>query len=114
MLVVDILHWLDKHGNPPDDDLRLRRRVLRIARFIEGGGPLKKREARETLVECSKRPGRKPCLGLMWVTKTADDRVLAWCPVCKTDEAVVSNWRETIWADGPMEPLPPDDPVTVH
>ncbi len=43
----------------------------------------------------------------MWVAKTEDDRVEAFCPKCESIQYVISNWRETLWADGPMEPLRP-------
>lgn len=110
MLVVNPWHWLTDDGEPPTDNLGLRRRVLRVARFIEYGGPLKPGQARETLVECTKRPGRKPCLGLMWVTKTPqDDQIYAWCPACENDEVLITDWQDTLWSDGPMEPVPPDD-----
>ena len=115
MLVVDPWDWLTEDGEIPTDNLRLRRQVLRVVRFIEYGGPLKPGQARETLVECSKRPQRKPCLGLMWVTKTEDDQIYAWCAVCKDDEVMISDWQDTLWSDGPMEPVPPDDgPVIVN
>ena len=102
MLVVDPWDWLDKEGYFLRDNPRLYRRMLRIARFIEYGGPLKKNETRETLIECKKRPKAKPCVGLMWVDKTDDDGILAHCVVCKTDEAFIHNWQETEWADGMM------------
>lgn len=105
-LVVDIRHWLDKNQNLPDHDLRLRRNALRIASFIEYGGPLKRKDGRETLLPCKRRPGRKPCLGLMWVMKRDDDYIEAFCFVCKDTEAVVTGWQETEWAEGPMEPAP--------
>lgn len=106
MLIVDPWHWLDKDGNPPSDKLRLRRMVLRIARFIEYGGTLKGGESRETLMECRRRPKGNPCLGLMWVVKTDDDAIFAFCRVCGDDEAVVQNWQTTEWANGMMEPVP--------
>lgn len=106
MLVVDPWHWLDANGNLPTDNLRLRRQVLRVARFIEYGGPLKPLECRETLMECRKRPGGKPCTGLMWVEKTERDDIQAFCRVCRNDEAVVHNWQETDWANGMMEAVP--------
>ena len=40
-LTVDPRHWLDKNGNIPLEPARLRRNMLRIARIIEYGGPLK-------------------------------------------------------------------------
>lgn len=108
MLVVDPWHWLGKEGDFLRDNRRLYNRMLRIAPFIEYGGPLARLETRETLVECKRRPRGKPCLGLMWVVKTDNDAILARCMVCKTDEASVHNWQQTEWADGMMDPVPAD------
>ena len=80
--------------------------MLRIARFIEYGGPLKKNETRETLIECKRRPKGQACVGLMWVVKTEEDAILAQCLLCRTEEAIIHNWQETEWADGMMEPVP--------
>src|SRR5262245_10476737 len=79
MLVVDVHHWLDE-GELPHHDLRLRRRVLRVARFIEYGGPLDVRESRETLMECKRRPGGKQCHGLVWLSRrgVTNDRPPTW------------------------------------
>jgi hypothetical protein len=114
MLVVDPWHWLNANGDIPTYNLHLRRQMLRIARFIEYGGPLKKLECRETLMECRKRPCGKPCTGLMWVAKTERDEIQAFCRVCGNDEAAIHNWHETEWANGMMEAVPinfdcPDD-----
>jgi hypothetical protein len=104
-LVVDPWHWLTEDGHFIVNEPGLYRRMLRIARFIEYGGPLKKNEARETLIECKRRPKGTACVGLMWVVKTADDTILAQCVLCRTDEAIVHNWQNTEWAAGPMEPV---------
>jgi hypothetical protein len=109
VLSVDINHWLDEHGEAPIHNLRLRRNALRILRFIESGASLEPLTGRETLEECKRRPGRRQCLGLMWVVKRADERIEAFCPTCKEVEAVVSGWQETLWADGPMEAVPMTD-----
>ena len=109
-LVVDPWHWLEKDGSLPTGNLRLRRQVLRVVRLIEYGGPLEADESRETLVECKKRPGRVQCLGLLWVTKTADGRIVAYCPGCGAEDTVISNWEDTLWAGGMMEPVPRPDP----
>jgi hypothetical protein len=105
MLVVDPHHWLDTNGDLPVDNTRLRRQALRVVRIIEYGGPLLPRHMRETLIGCSKRPGGKPCLGLLWVTKTADDMIDATCTVCGNTEMTIHNWRDTQWADGMMPPV---------
>ncbi len=108
-LSVDINHWLDENGELRTHDLRLRRNALRIVRFIESGAALHPLHGRETLIECKRRPDQKPCLGLMWVVKRNDHRIEAFCPVCKDVEAIISGWEETLWAEGPMEPLPMTD-----
>ena len=108
-LVVDITDWLDKDGSiPTERGPGFFRQVLRIAKLIEYGGPLAVGQLRETLVQCKRRPGRKGCLGLLWVEKTAQDSIAAYCLVCKHDEAVISNWQGTEWADGMMEPVSQD------
>jgi hypothetical protein len=101
-LSVDILHWLDEIGCPAEP---VRRKALWVARMIEYGGPLEAGFMRHTLIECTMRPKRRPCLGLLWVTKRADDRIEAWCGTCHELRVIVSGWRETDWADGVMEPM---------
>src|SRR6185369_3535822 len=105
MLVVDPWHWLDKEGGLPTTNLRLRRQAMRVARFIEYGGTLKKLQSRETLIECKRKPHGVPCLGLMWVVKTVDDQITALCPGCGTHEVMIHNWHGTEWASGMMEPV---------
>ena len=87
--------------------------MLRIARFIEYGGELDKREMRETLMECARRPKGKACPGLMWVVKTEKDEILARCILCRTEEMMIHNWQKTEWAGGMMKPVPvsPDEGV---
>jgi hypothetical protein len=104
--VVDIRHWLDEDGKPAAP---VRRRALRIARLIEYGGPLDVGYARETLVECSRRVNRRPCPGLLWVAKAADDAIEASCLVCRREELIISGWEDTEWAGGPMAPVGPED-----
>jgi hypothetical protein len=106
MLVVDPWHWLDSNGSFPVDKPRLYRRILRVAQLIEAGGPLPSMHSRQTLLACPKRPNGKPCSGLTWVVKTVEDAIHAFCPTCRHDEALIHNWQETEWAEGPMQPMP--------
>jgi hypothetical protein len=105
MLMIDPWHWLTEDGSFVVDDPRLYRRMLRIARFIEYGGQLRKNQTRETLVQCKRRLKGKACPGLMWVVKTADDSILAHCVLCRTEEALIHNWQKTQWAAGMMKPV---------
>jgi hypothetical protein len=106
MYVIDIRHWLDDDGKPAAP---VRRRALRIARLIEYGGHLEVGYARETLVECSRRIERRPCPGLLWVAKAENGTLEASCLVCRRERLVISGWEDTEWADGPMEPVGPED-----
>lgn len=87
--------------------------MLRIARIIEYGGPLKPDTMLETLIECSRKPKRKQCPGLLWVEKMPNHAIAAYCMVCKQEEIYVHDWEMTHWAGGPMDPVPvevPGDP----
>lgn len=106
--IIDIRCCLDESGNPVPE---LRRRILRLARLIEYGGPLVHGAARRTLVECQCRPGRHPCAGLLWVIKTEDDLISTWCPICDSQEVSIMGWEETEWADGPCSPQMPENRV---
>lgn len=63
-------------------------------------------QMRLTLVECSRRPGRKACPGLLMVEKTEEDLLHAWCPACEEESITISGWQDTLYADGPPEPFP--------
>jgi len=63
-LIVDIRHSLDEHGSLPLAPPRLRSNALRVATFIEYGGPLQQLEGRDHARPCKHRPRRKPCLDL--------------------------------------------------
>jgi hypothetical protein len=108
-LSVDINHWLDEHGDLPRNNPRLRRNALRIVQFIEYGALLPVLHGRETLVQCRRRPNGKPCPMFLWVVKRRDGLLETYCHVCKDTEAVISGWQDTLWGDGPMEPVPMTD-----
>jgi hypothetical protein len=111
-LVVDPWHWLTEDGRLPVDDPGLYRRILRVARFIEYGGQLRQGQARGTLLQCKRRPKGRACAGLLWVTKTDADAIVATCPRCRKDEAIIHNWQETAWANGMMKALSVHDERT--
>ncbi|HEY6002822.1 MAG TPA: hypothetical protein VIV57_08090 [Anaeromyxobacter sp.] len=99
--VVDAAHFLPDGDLPPDGSL-VHGQALVVARVIEYGGPIEPGESCVTLLECPLRPRRKPCRALLWVQKTLDDRIEAFCPRCGELQYVISNWSDTLWADGPL------------
>ena len=108
MLVVDPWHWLEPEGSLPEDNPRLRRQVLRVARIIEYGAGLAPGEMRLTLLECQRRPGRKPCPGLLVVGKRSTGEIETGCPTCGEADTRVHNWEGTDWAQGVPTPFPCD------
>ena len=100
MLIVDPFHWLDRDGDIPAGNLRLRTRLLSVLRVIEYGSALRQGESCGTLIECKKRPGGRRCLGLLRVTRTKEDSLFAFCPQCDGEHMLVSNWQKTKWARG--------------
>ncbi len=72
---------------------------------------------RLTLVECNRRPGRQQCEGMLFITKTEDDYLYAWCPICQEESLTISGWQDTLYADGPPDPIPPlpdKDPAVLN
>lgn len=104
MLVVDPWHWMSKDEWFPDGPPGVRRNLLRIARLIEYGAELEPKEMRLTLVECTKRPNRRPCTGFMVVVKEPEGTIYAECMTCRNDQIVISNWEDTPWATGICPP----------
>ena len=103
--VVNPAHWLDERGEVPHGPPELRARALRVAQCIEYGGPLKRGYWRETLVPCQRCPNGTACPGMLVVLKQSDDAILAFCLVCKSDEYLIYEWEDTLYAKGPMEPV---------
>ena len=51
----------------------------------------------EYKVRCRRRPGRKPCIGIIEADFNPDDeRIVWWCPVCD-DNGYISDWKGSMW-----------------
>jgi hypothetical protein len=98
MLVVDPWDWLDPEGELPANHPRVRRRLLAVLRVVEYGSRLRPTERCATLIECRRRPGGHRCTGLWAVERAVNDSLLAFCPVCGTDEMLVHHWQGTKWS----------------
>jgi hypothetical protein len=51
----------------------------------------------EYRVRCRRRPGRKPCLGMINVNLDPETaNIVWWCPVCH-DNGKIRNWKGSMW-----------------
>ena len=51
----------------------------------------------EYRVRCRRRPGRKPCPGMINVNLEPEtENIVWWCPVCH-DNGKISNWKGSMW-----------------
>ncbi len=105
-LVVDPWHWLMPDGGIRHEPLGVRKNLLLVMRTVEYGATLPRGHFRDTLLECTRRPRGKRCLGLLVVERLRDDTLQAICPRCGVVVLVVHNWERTRWARGPLPPMP--------
>ncbi|MDP9440588.1 MAG: hypothetical protein M3P34_00065, partial [Actinomycetota bacterium] len=90
MFVSDLRHFLDM---PDDAPAPARRMAEHLTRIVEAGTTSPVGEPTVTLIPCTRRPGRRPCPGLIEVVRLhAPASIEWWCPVCG-DEGVVSGWE---------------------
>lgn len=116
-IVINAADWLAEDGDLPyDGPPELFRNALRMAQCIEYGGPLPMATFIPTLIQCRWRPDGVACRGTLTVAKTELDVIESLCLLCRREEFVITNWQDTLWAEGPPEPLPldvkPDQPET--
>jgi hypothetical protein len=53
--------------------------------------------AQEYQVRCRRRPGRKPCSGIIEAAFDPEDEKIIWrCPICE-DNGSISNWKGSMW-----------------
>ena len=51
----------------------------------------------EYQVRCRRRPGRKPCTGMIEADLDPEtEDIVWWCPICR-DTGYIRNWKGTIW-----------------
>lgn len=91
--IVDFTHCLDERGEFAMTSGPARRLAEFMAAIVEMASD--RSVARQ--VKCRRRPGRKPCRGLIAAAIHPDDGGIEWvCPVCG-DRGYISNWQGTRW-----------------
>jgi hypothetical protein len=96
MWVINIQHWLDEtKTGPAAPQLKLKvKKMAEIITYLTS-------ELMEIPVDspprCWRRPGRKPCKGILEIFLDPETGQIYWyCKVCG-DEGAISGWEGLIW-----------------
>jgi hypothetical protein len=93
-LITNLTHFLDERGRiaPPGGPAR------RLAEFLAHIVATMTHDLDEPLapIRCRRRPGRKPCPGILEAHFGANDEIFWQCPNCR-DHGVITNWQNTFW-----------------
>ena len=101
--ITDLTHFLDEDGNLadiPGPAFRLAEYFTAMVAMASHPDPDIPSSFR---VRCRRRPGRKPCAGLIeWDLDFETEDILWWCPVCG-DNGSITNWKGSLWDLSGME-----------
>ena len=101
--VTDLTHFLDEEGDigPISGPARrLAEFFAAIVAMTSHPDPIPPPEYR---VRCRRRPGRKPCSGMIESDLDFEtEDIMWWCPVCG-DNGYIHNWKGSLWDLSPME-----------
>ena len=103
--VVDLTHFLNEDGliEPPNGPAR--RLAEHMAAIVSLASRPETSAYSDFPVRCRRRPGRKPCTGMIETDLDQQtDKIEWWCPVCD-DNGYISNWKGSFWdITNPNEP----------
>ncbi len=95
-LIADIRHFLDGEGQVPDLPGPAQR-LLDYMGAIVAQATGSQASPAGVSVRCRRRPGRRPCPGVIDCAIDRRREAIAWaCPVCG-DRGVITGWEGTRW-----------------
>ena len=96
--VTNILHCLDDNGEFAVKSGPARRVAEHMCAIVEDVTSRPADADWETAVPCRRRPGHKPCNGVIIAGYAKNDpTTIVWgCLACH-DEGYISGWQETTW-----------------
>ena len=96
MWVINIQHWLDKTQTAAAVP-QLRLKVKKLAEIITYATSFGTGIQINSAPKCWRRPGRKPCEGILDIHLDETASQIHWyCCICK-DEGVITGWKDLIW-----------------
>jgi len=109
--ITDMTHFLDPEGNAPEQ-LRSRRLIHHLGAIIAAVTTEPAETSRELDIKCRRKPGRKPCPGIIQAGFEPSRSNITWhCPICG-DRGLIQHWQRTPWDNGGRPELPKIHRVT--
>ena len=95
--IIDMTHFLNEDGMIEPSEGPARRLAEHVVAIVSMASRPEITPPPEYRVRCRRRPGRKPCTGLIEVDLDPEtESIVWWCPVCR-DNGYISNWKGTLW-----------------
>ena len=96
MWVINIQHWLDETKTEAGVP-QLRLKVKKLAEIITYATSMEAGIPTDSTPKCWRRPGRKPCKGVLDIQLDSTTNQIHWyCGNCH-DEGLISGWQGLIW-----------------
>jgi hypothetical protein len=110
MLVADLRHFLDMPDDAPRPAIRL---GLQLSAIVRAASVRPTGSGARSAIGCTRRPGRRPCEGLIMVFRRTNGEIVWSCDACG-DEGLISGWEGSP-ADGSGldDSYAEGDPVTL-
>ncbi len=95
--VTDVTHFLNDEGGIAPLKVPARRLAEHFVAIVSMISRPEIIPPSEYQVRCRRRPGRKPCTGVIEADLDPETEDIDWwCPVCG-DNGYISNWKGTMW-----------------
>ena len=95
--VVSLKHFLDENGEIAAPKGPARKMAEHMVAIVAMASRPEIIPLPEYQVRCRRRPGRKPCIGIIEADFDPDTYdIMWWCPVCD-DCGYISNWKGSMW-----------------
>jgi hypothetical protein len=108
MWVTDMTHFLDAEGKVPHE-ISSRRLIQYLGAIVADVTTEPAQSIPELDITCRRRPGRKPCPGMIRADFDAGTTNIIWnCSACG-DRGLIHHWQGTPWDKGGRPKLP-----TIH
>ena len=104
--VTDLSHFINETGTMPARVPSPARRLMEYQTRIVAAATADADDEEQATrrIQCRRRPGRRPCPGIIEYRLWADERIRWQCPSCG-DNGIISNWQSTPWDRRQVQPL---------